>query len=191
MEQKRDTTRRSFMALGVAVMVVRGQGVMASELSESGMKPVDHFDWEYLADTVMGGVSTGQARIRTTGDGSVLSLTGTVSTENRGGFIQARAKLSSGLPEGTQGVALRARGNGERYFVHLRTSATRLPWQYYQAGFEAGAKWRDIAVRLDAFEPSGRSLPGQIDPRRVRSVAVVAYGRDHQADLSVNAIGTF
>jgi hypothetical protein len=26
------------------------------------------------------------------------------------------------------------RGNNQRYFVHLPTGGTPLPWQYYQAG---------------------------------------------------------
>jgi hypothetical protein len=72
-------------------------------------------------------------------------MTGRVTTANNGGFIQIRKDLGSPPPEGTKGVRLIVRGNGERYFVHLRTSGTLLPWQYYQAsfsttGFMAGGK---------------------------------------------------
>jgi hypothetical protein len=149
------------------------------------MTPAGDLGWIYLADNVMGGVSEGSMA---TEDG-VLRLTGTVSTANRGGFIQARTYVNEGLPEGTTAIALRVRGNGERYFVHLRTVLTVLPWQYYQAGFDTGPDWADVTIPLSAFEPSGRLLPLAVSPALVRSVAVVAYGRDHVADLSVAALG--
>lgn len=149
------------------------------------MMKAGDLDWIYLADTVMGGVSEGQA---STEDG-VLRLTGTVSTENRGGFIQARTYFDQGLPEDTTGLRLRVRGNGERYFVHIRTVLTVLPWQYYQAGFETGPDWAEVTIGLSEFEAPSRILPAAPAPALVRSIAVVAYGRDHVADLSVAALG--
>mgnify|MGYP000668532484 FL=1 len=132
----------------------------------------------------MGGVSEGQARI----EGGVLRLTGRVSTANRGGFIQARTEMPEGLPEGTTALRLRLRGNGERYFIHLRTSRTRLPWQYYQQGFETGPDWTEVTLPLSGFAPSGRLMAGAVRPAEVRSIGLVAYGRDHEADVSLAAI---
>jgi hypothetical protein len=150
-----------------------------------GMTPAGDLEWIYLADTVMGGVSEGRAST----ENGVLRLTGTVSTENRGGFIQARTYVNEGLPEATTDLRLRVRGNGERYFVHLRTVLTVLPWQYYQAGFETGPDWTDVTIPLSEFRPPSRILPETPSPGLVRSIAVVAYGRDHVADLSVAALG--
>lgn len=149
------------------------------------MRPAPRFAWSYLADTVMGGVSDGQARIE---DGA-LRLTGRVSTENRGGFIQARTDLPDGLPAGTAALRLRVRGNGERYFVHLRTTRTRLPWQFYQAGFETGPDWAEVVLPLSGFTASGRMMAGAVRPEEVRSIGIAAYGRDHAADVSVAALG--
>lgn len=154
---------------------------------QDGLTPADAFDWSYLADTVMGGVSEGRARVE---DG-VVRLTGTVSTANRGGFIQVRSTLATPLPAGTEGLVLRVRGNGERYFIHLRTRATRLPWQYYQASFETTADWQEVRLPLAAFNPSGRLLLGRIDPTKIRSIGLVAYGRDHAADVSLAALGSY
>ncbi len=147
-------------------------------------------DWRFFTDQVMGGVSTGAARLETSGDRRALHLTGTVSTENRGGFIQARKDLPDGLPAGTEAITLTARGNDTRYFLHIRTRGTVLPWQYYQAPFEVTGDWRDITVPLSAFERSGRLLGAEVTPESIRSIAVVAYGRDHAADLWVARIGT-
>ena len=150
------------------------------------MTPATDLEWTYLADTVMGGVSQGQA---TVSDGAVR-LTGTVSTANRGGFIQARTSLPDGLPATATALRLRVRGNGQQYFIHLRTTGTRLPWQYYQAGFTAGSDWAEVTLPLSAFVPSGRMMRAVPNPEDVRSIGLVAYGRDHQADVSLAAIGT-
>lgn len=150
------------------------------------MRPATDFDWQYLADTVMGGVSHGAARI----ENGALRLTGQVSTANRGGFIQARTDLPQGLPAATQALRLRVRGNGERYFIHLRTRHTLLPWQYYQQGFETGPDWAEVTLPLEGFAASGRLMAGRLRAEDVRSVGLVAYGRDHAADVSLAAMGT-
>lgn len=148
------------------------------------MRPITDFDWRYAADTVMGGVSEGRAWV----DGDVLRLTGSVSTANNGGFIQVRTDLPNGL--GGDTIHLRVRGNGEQYFVHLRSVHSVRPWQSYRAGFETTPDWTDVALPLSAFAPSRDSLPLQINAGDVRSLGLVAYGRDHEADLSVSHIST-
>jgi len=149
------------------------------------MTPATDLPWSYLADTVMGGVSEGSARIE---DGA-LRLSGTVSTANRGGFIQARTEVPEGLPATTTALRLRVRGNGERYFVHLRTTRTRLPWQYYQQGFQTGPDWSEVTLPLAGFAASGRLLSGAVRAEEIRSIGIAAYGRDHAADLWLQALG--
>ncbi|MFZ5964963.1 CIA30 family protein [Thalassococcus sp. BH17M4-6] len=146
--------------------------------------------WRFFTDQVMGGVSTGSLEFGAMYGVPAMRLTGDVSTENRGGFVQARHDLPGGLPQDTSAITLRARGNGQRYFVHLRTSGMMLPGQYWQAGFDAGADWADITLPLSAFEPSGRLVRARPNGGNIRSVALVAYGRDHQADVALARIGT-
>ena len=141
--------------------------------------------WDFFSDRVMGGVSTGQASF----DGSSLRLTGEVSTANNGGFIQARLKLPERMPDDAKALVLRVRGNGDRYYVHLRTGGTLLPWHYYQAEFATGSDWQVVRLPLDSFKPSTRMVRSEPAPASVRSVAVVAYGHDHEADVSVDWIG--
>ena len=181
-------SRRTCLALPVAL--VAGH-LWAGDLMADELKPVQDFSWTYLGDTVMGGVSQGQAELQNRDGASVLRLTGTVSTENRGGFIQVRTALDDGLPNSTKGIRLRVRGNGEQYFIHLRTTSTRLPWQYYQAPFETSANWQIVDIPLDRFNASGSILPDQVKPDAIRSLGIVAYGRDHSADVSVQSIGAY
>ena len=169
-------------------LVLFASPLMADTLLEDFDPPGD---WRFFTDQVMGGVSTGRVEIGEVAGRPALRLAGDVSTENRGGFIQARMDLPGGLPAGTEGLRLQVRGNGERYYVHLRTTGTMLPWQYYQAPFATGGDWGEVEIPLDAFRPSGSLLRKTPRPEAVRSVAVVAYGRDHAADVSVARIEAY
>jgi hypothetical protein len=146
--------------------------------------------WRFFADTVMGGRSTGQVEFRTGGGEAYARLSGEVTTANNGGFIQIRRDLKS-VPGDAQGIRLVVRGNGERYFVHLRTSGTILPWQYYQAGFSTTGAWREVRLPLSSFERSGRFLGNTPKASSLKSIGIVAFGRDHKADVEVLEIGFY
>ncbi|WP_298864169.1 CIA30 family protein [uncultured Sulfitobacter sp.] len=151
----------------------------------------DQTRWEYFSDQVMGGVSEGRATFEEAAGAPILRLTGRVSTENRGGFIQARAKLEGTLPTEAKGVILNVRGNNETYYVHLRTSRTLLPWQFYQAAFTASETWQEVRIPFSDFAPYGRLLGKTFKVESVRSVAIVAFGKDYTADLSVKFVGIY
>lgn len=169
----------------LAMLVLTAGAAMADERLIEDFGPGAGNRWEYLGDPVMGGVSTGRAELRSEAGTGFIRLTGSVSTANNGGFIQTRLKMPTPLPEEAQGLSLRLRGNGERYFVHLRTRATRMPWQYYQAEVPSGPEWQEVRVPFSAFVPSGQLLPGALRPGSVRSIGLVAFGRDHAADVSL------
>jgi hypothetical protein len=147
--------------------------------------------WRFFTDGVMGGVSSGQVTFVREGGRSYAHMTGRVSVENNGGFIQMRTELPNGAPEGAAGVRLVVRGNDQEYFVHLRTGGTVLPWQYYQSGFEVTEDWREIRLPFESFRRSGRLLRAVPRADDLRSVAVVAYGRDHDARIDVREIGFY
>ena len=147
--------------------------------------------WRFFTDAVMGGVSTGRLEM-VTGEGPPHArMTGRVSTENNGGFIQMRLDLAAPPPAGTTGLRLIVRGNGQRYFAHLRNGATLMPWQYYQAPFEVSAGWAEVRLPFTAFRASGRLMPGTPAVKSLRSVAVVAYGRAHEAEIEVRELGFY
>jgi len=147
--------------------------------------------WRFFTDSVMGGVSAGRVEFLSRGADSFARLTGTVSTDNNGGFIQMRMVLPAPPPAGTRGVRLVARGNGQRYFIHLRTRGTILPWQYYQAGFDTGRDWQEIRLPLARFSASGRLLRATPRADDLESIAVVAFGRDHVAEIDIREIGFY
>ncbi|MGR3636400.1 MAG: CIA30 family protein [Shimia sp.] len=147
--------------------------------------------WTYFADTVMGGVSTGNATFDNSSSGAFVRLAGEVSTQNNGGFIQVRRDLAAKLPGDTQGVRLSVRGNGGVYFLHLRTTGTRLPWQYYQAQFKSTGEWTDVHLTLSAFKPSGRLLRKALRADTITSVGIVAFGSNHTAQIDVREVSWY
>ena len=52
--------------------------------------------------------------------------------------------------------------NNTDYFIHIRTSFTLLPWQYYQGKFSTNGNWQDIRLDLSEFSGSGIFLPKNI-----------------------------
>jgi hypothetical protein len=147
--------------------------------------------WRFFADTVMGGVSTGQVTFVSEDDETHAHMTGVVSTQNNGGFIQIRMNLPEALPAQTTGVRLIVRGNDQRYFVHIRTSGTVLPWQYYQAGFDVTHDWSEVLLPFTQFKASGRLLRSVPRPVSLKSIGIVAYGRDHVAEIDVREVGFY
>ncbi|WP_342070440.1 CIA30 family protein [Yoonia algicola] len=145
--------------------------------------------WRYVSDRVMGGVSDGGASIGSEDGASFAQLRGTVSTANNGGFIQLRQELQTRLPADATGIALRVRGNGATYYVHIRPGAARRPWQFYQAAFETTPDWQEITLPWSAFKPQG-GLDAAFAPADLRSIGIVAYGADYDASLDVDWIAT-
>ena len=147
--------------------------------------------WESISDRVMGGVSNVNARLVESDTGSALYLSGNVSLENNGGFIQVRLPLKlKGRPFDAreyEGITLRVRGSGDAYYVHLRTTRTVLPWMLFSQGFPVSNEWQ--WVRLPFSEFKGESIAtSRLDTRKLVSLGIVAAKEVFKADLYVDSI---
>jgi len=146
--------------------------------------------WEFLSDRVMGGMSAGRIEFGMVDGRSCLHMTGSVSLENNGGFIQARTGLRS---RGRRldahlykGIKLSVKGNKQSYAIHLRTRDTRLPWQFYEASFPTNGAWQEIAIPFAKFKPN--SLRNPLNLKTLTTLAVVAAGKRFDADILVDEI---
>ena len=176
----------------MTVFVICGPSAAIAEdvlIEDFEMQPETR--WRFIADTVMGGVSTGQVEFVDENGDSFARMTGSVSTENNGGFIQIRMEFPKPLPQEAVGLRLVVRGNDQRYFVHLRTSGTILPWQYYQAAFDVDEEWAEVRLPFVDFKRSGWPLREAPVPESLKSVGVVAFGRDHEAEIDVREVGYY
>ena len=147
-------------------------------------------DWEYVADTVMGGVSTGQIEMRTIMGRKATRLTGTVSLDNNGGFVQMAFDLT---PDGSTfdasrftGIEIVISGNTETYDLRLRTDALQRPWHSYRTEVKATPDWQILRLPFTAFMPHRTDIP--FDPARLRRFGVLAIGRVFEADVAVAAV---
>ncbi len=145
-------------------------------------------NWSLITDQVMGGISQGQFNYQKIGDDNSVILTGSVSTKNNGGFIQIRRNLNNINLNKANKVTIIAKGNNEKYFLHLRTTFTVLPWQYYQSSFVVENNFKRFVLPLSAFKKSGYLLPKRINPNNIKSIAIVALGKNYNAKLIVKEI---
>ncbi|WP_299281225.1 CIA30 family protein [uncultured Tateyamaria sp.] len=143
-------------------------------------------DWEYVADTVMGGVSTGQLDVGPVEGRDAARLTGTVSLDNNGGFVQMAFDTEAVAAESYTGLEIDVLGNGETYEVRLRTNDLTRPWQAYRATFTAPPTWTTIRLPFDSF--AAHRTEAALDLTQLRRIGVLAIGRVFQADIAVAQI---
>jgi len=159
---------------------------LIDDFSQSGQSVIGN-RWQSFSDRVMGGVSRGSHGFEILEGRHCIRLRGDVSLENQGGFVQVALSLEKGRrpfdASQYRGIRVSTLGNGETYYIHLRTTQTGLPWQYYQAPFKTSSQWKDVEIPFDRFvaENIGRIL----DPSRLTRIAIVAAKKAFKADVAV------
>lgn len=147
-------------------------------------------NWQLFTDQVMGGVSKGTMVRDGVAGRPAIRMRGDVSLENNGGFVQIALALSpnGGVVDASDwgGIELDIFGNGEEYGVHLRTDALTRPWQSYRQIFTADPQWQTVQLPFDHFV--AHRTDSLLDTHRLRSIGVVAIGRDFSADLALGGL---
>lgn len=147
--------------------------------------------WVPFTDQVMGGVSEMNFLEKEEDGFFYYHMEGNVSTENNGGFIQFRADIDI-EDQGYKGLKIKTRGNGEEYYLFIRTTKTRLPWLYYGSIFKTTEDWQWVKLPFKSFKKSdgrfSRFLPEEFDISSIKSIGVVAYGKDFYANVDLAGI---
>ena len=159
------------------------------ELKSLELRP----NWEFVADTVMGGVSAGQIANLEVSGLYATRLTGQVSLENNGGFVQMAFDISYGgsIFDASmyEGIEIDVFGNDEEYDIRLRTSELTRPWQSYRASFIARPEWCTKRLDFSEFVPHKTEIP--FNSRRLKRIGVLGIGRNYNADISVFGVRFF
>jgi hypothetical protein len=144
--------------------------------------------WRLVTDQVMGGVSQGSINPDRIAGRPCLRLSGSVSTQRKGGFIQLALDLANQSFDASafDGIEISVYGNEEMYNLHLRTSGLWLPWQSYRTEFLATDHWQTVRAPFTALNPY-RTHKG-FDPRHLTRLGLLAIGREFDADLCVGEI---
>ena len=100
-----------------------------------------------------------------------------------------RHQLISGIPKKAyEGIRIKVRGNNENYQLHIRTRLTPAPWQYYSYQFFASDEWQTIDLPLDSFDKSNFYQPKSFNASNIRSIGVVAIGKEYDAQIDLARI---
>ena len=148
--------------------------------------------WFFITDKVMGGRSEGKVEIDKMQKKICYRMSGNVTTENNGGFIQIRSLLKPNINGSDyEGIYFKVFGNNKKYFIHLRTQYTVAPWQYYSFGFEANEEWLEIKVPLEEFKKSNFYQPKSLKKQKIQTIGLVAAFDDFDADICLAEIGFY
>ncbi len=143
--------------------------------------------WALISDRVMGGASTGRMTREIVAGREAIRMTGGVSLENNGGFLQVAVDLGDAGSEVDArrwtGIRLEVFGNEQVYNLHLRTSDIRRPWESYRQSFRAPATWTSVRLPFYGFIPHRTERP--LNLARLRRIGIVAIGREFEADIAI------
>jgi hypothetical protein len=149
--------------------------------------------WRGFSDRVMGGVSEGEFRVDTVAGRRGARMTGRVTRDSGGGFIQMALDLA-GRGDGFdasawQGVEALVHGNDEDYNVHVRTADCGWYDESFRLTFRAPARWTRLRFGWSQFEPNGLDAP--LDASRLQRVAFLGWMREFEADLAVAEVSLY
>tara|TARA_B100000575_G_scaffold292002_1_gene299323 strand:- start:304 stop:912 length:609 start_codon:yes stop_codon:yes gene_type:complete len=149
-------------------------------------------NWAFFTDGVMGGLSQGKAVISKIDGVNCYHMTGDVTTENNGGFIQIRNQLKPTIStKQYKGIYLKVLGNKEYYSIHIRTALTMAPWQYYKYSFKTNNKWNEVRAPFSEFQKSNAYQPSGLVGQKIKSIGIVAGFKDFTADICLSEIGFY
>jgi hypothetical protein len=149
--------------------------------------------WRGFSDRVMGGVSDASLARATVDGKNCLRLTGRVTRESNGGFIQMALYFGSNEAEldgsAYQGIELLVYGNNEDYNVHVRTADCGWYDESYRYTFFAKPEWQLVRIPWADFKPNGIKAP--LNSSRINRIAILGWMREFQADIALARIGLY
>ncbi len=173
------------------ILMAQDSKMILDNLSTPGITTQKQ-NWAFFTDGVMGGLSEGKAIISNIDGKNCYHMTGNVTTENNGGFIQIRNQLKPSIStKEYEGVYLKVFGNKEDYSIHVRTALTMAPWQYYKFSFSTNNKWSEIKAPFSKFKKSNIYQPSDLIGQKIKSIGLVAGFKNFSADICLSEIGFY
>ena len=109
------------------------------------------YSWQIINDVVMGGKSSSTITINKDGHGE---FSGTVSTENNGGFSSIRHTFKSVSVKKISKICVLIKGDGKDYQLRIKDSYKT--YYSYINTFSTSGKWQEIEILLSDMYPSFR-----------------------------------
>ena len=151
-------------------------------------RDIDMNSWRFIKDQVMGGKSDGFMSLKTNTDLNFdfISAKGSVSTDG-GGFLMFRKEIDADNLSDFSKVKFKARGNNEKYFIHIKTRGSIFPWVRYLGEFEVTDEWQDFEIEFTEFVRYSNKRPkkNNLNPKKIKLIGVEASGRDFDMDIDI------
>lgn len=151
-------------------------------------KDIDIDSWRFVKDQVMGGKSDGSMILKesTNQNFDYISATGNVSTDG-GGFLMFRKEIDADNLNDFSKIKFKARGNNEKYFIHIKTKGSIFPWVRYLGEFDVTEEWQDFEIEFDKFIRYSNKKPKKrnLNPKKIKLIGVEASGRDFEMDIDI------
>jgi hypothetical protein len=149
--------------------------------------------WRGFSDRVMGGISNAELDSATIAGKNCIRLTGNVTRESNGGFIQMALYFGPDYDEfdgsAYQGIELLVYGNNEDYNLHVRTSDCGWHDESYRMTFYAEPAWQRIRIPWEAFEANNVEAP--INSAHLQRIAILGWMREFEADVALAEISLY
>lgn len=165
-----------------------------------GGRPVNQELWGDLSDPVMGGVSESSFILDSTGGeggGPTGLFRGSVSTANNGGFCSVRTRnfREPADASGYDAVALRVRGDGQRYKLFVRTDPGWDAMAFACSFDTEPGRWQTVVLPFSGFRAifRARTVRGAppLDASRVHSLQLMLSKFEYDGELNPNFKGGF
>lgn len=114
--------------------------------------------WYQTNDDVMGGISNSRMSLNKNGNGV---FSGTVSTENNGGFAMTRLPVKINVDDKKSKLVIKLKGDGKKYQFIIKSKINQRYW--YVQSFQTSTKTQEIELPLSDFYASFRGYELTID----------------------------
>ena len=168
--------------------------MIIDDMTNQSGKPDEEFcesgnaKWCFVTDKVMGGLSKGSLEVIREGNNYFYRMTGELSLENNGGFIQFRTKIENHPADKSyEGVRMRIRGNNQEYAVHIRTKYLML-LNITNLLFQASDQWTTVEIPFESFKKSNFYQPSSVVSQDIKTIGIVAIGREFKAQIDLASI---
>jgi hypothetical protein len=171
----------------------KSEALILSDFSGTEPYVLSGAGWRGFSDRVMGGVSDASLNKATVDGKGCMQLTGTVTRESNGGFIQMAMYFGSRDAEldgaAYKGIEILVHGNSEDYNVHVRTADCGWYDESYRYTFFAKPEWQAVRIPWAEFKANGVKVP--LNSGRVNRIAILGWMREFQADIALARISLY
>jgi hypothetical protein len=195
--------REAALGLASGLLVPRASGDNARTMTDDRLL-LSRFDgageylapgvgWRGFSDRVMGGISDAQFGRDLIAGRRCVRLTGRVTRESGGGFVQMALYLGARRQrfDGSawRGLECDVFGNDEDYNLHVRTTDCGWFDDSYRATFSAPARWTTLRLAWDSLQPNSVRVP--LNPARLERIALLGWMREFEADIALASLSLY